>query len=74
VPFGLNGERKTRTDRFAVQQNRARATDAMFAADMRTRQRKFVADEITEEETRLDAAPMAHAVYGHLDGNEVQAA
>lgn len=43
MSIGLDGKRQTRARRFPVEENRARAANAVFTADVSTRQPKFVA-------------------------------
>ena len=52
-PVGLDGEHQARADGLAVELHRARAADAVLAADLRAGQ-ALVADEVREQRARLD--------------------
>ena len=52
-PFAGNGIGDARARRHAVEQHRAGAADAVFAAEMRAGQIELVADEIGEIGARL---------------------
>ncbi len=54
APVGLHGEDAAATYRDAVQEDRACATDAVLAADVRPGQPQAVAEEVGQQEPRLD--------------------
>ena len=56
VTVGLHGEHDAGARRLAVEQNRARAAHAVLAADVRAGEAEVLAQEIAEQEPRLDAA------------------
>ena len=60
----LHGETQARADGDAVEPHRAGAADAVLAADVRARQAERVADEVGEEQPRLDELAAAAAVDG----------
>ena len=55
-PVGLHGEQAAAAHRDAVEEHRARAADAVLAADVRAGQAQPVAKEVGEEQSRLDRA------------------
>jgi hypothetical protein len=67
VPFRLDGEGKTRSHRFAVQQHRARAAHAVLTSDVRSGEPQVLAEKIAQEQTRLHAPPVTDAVDGNID-------
>ena len=66
-PFAGNRIGDARTRRHAVEQHRARAADAVFAAEMRTGQIEFVADEIRQIGARLGESLHRALVHGEFD-------
>src|SRR5207249_10529446 len=52
--IGLHAEHAAAFDGFAVQLHGARATEQSFAAHVRTRQARNVAQEMNQQQTRLD--------------------
>ena len=66
-PVCLDGEQQARASRGAVEDHRAGAADAVLAADVRPGKAESVADEIREEEARLDDLAVAAAVDRKLD-------
>ena len=54
--ISLDGEHQAGADRFAVELDRAGATDAVLAPDVRPRQSRVMADEVREQGARLDLA------------------
>ena len=67
MAVGLDGEHDARARRLAVEQNRAGAAHAVLAADVRAGQPEILADEIAEQQARLDLALVASAVDGDAD-------
>jgi hypothetical protein len=67
VPFRLDGEGKTRSHRFAVQEHRARAAHAVLTSDVRSGQPQILSEKIAQEQTRFDAPPVTDAVDGDID-------
>src|ERR1700722_18653776 len=65
--FGLHREHQASAGTVAVDQHRAGAADALLAADMGAGQAQRVAQEIGEEEPRLNGGAMDRAVDGHAD-------
>src|SRR5262249_36567046 len=68
----LDGEQQARADRLAVELDRARAADAVLAADVRAGQPGLVADGVGEEEARRHRTAVLGAV--DLDGDLSHAA
>ena len=64
---GLHGEQQARADGDAVEPDRARAADAVLAADVRPGQAERVPQEVGEEQPRLDLLAIAPAVDGDVD-------
>src|SRR5712691_4574268 len=64
---GLHGEHGARFDRIAVEDHRARAAVRSVAADVGARHPEHFADEVHEEEPRLDFRLARGAVDGHAD-------
>ena len=64
---GLDGEDRAGLDAAAVDQHRARAALARVAADVRAGQQQLLAQEVDEEQARLDVALAHLAVDGHRD-------
>ena len=63
----LRGEQQARAHGDAVELHGARAADAVLAADVRPGEPELVAEEVGEEEPRLDVLAVAPAVDGHVD-------
>ena len=59
----LHREQKARAHAVAVDQHRAGAADAVLAADMRAREAERAAQEVGEQQTRLDGALVSVAVH-----------
>ena len=53
-PVGLHGEQAARAHRDAVEPHRARAADAVLAADVGAGEAEAVAEEVGQEQPRLD--------------------
>ena len=64
---GLHGEQEARADGHAVEAHRARAADAVLAADVRAGKPEAVAEEVREQQARLDVLAVAAPVDGDLD-------
>jgi hypothetical protein len=64
----LYGEKDAGSDRLAVKQDRAGAAGAVFAAYVGAGQAELVAQEIAEQQARLDRALVGFAIYGEGDG------
>ena len=58
---GLDGEQQAGADGLAVELHRARAADAVLAADVRAVEAGVVADEVGEEQARGDLGLVAVA-------------
>ena len=69
VSVGLDGKHDASADSLTVEQNRARTTDAVLAADVGAGEPELLADEIAQQQARFDFALMANAVDGEVDGN-----
>src|SRR5688572_3405887 len=63
----LDREHQAAAHNFAVDAQRARAADAVLAADVRAGQPELIAQEIDQVLARLDAARHLGAVYGERD-------
>ena len=66
-PVGLYGEQAAAAHRDAVEEHRARAADAVLAADVRPREPEPVAEEVGQQQSRLDRSRTVRAVDGELD-------
>ena len=66
-PVGLHGEQAAAAHRDAVEEHRARAADAVLAADVRPRQTEPVAKEVGQQQTRLDRLSHRAPVDRELD-------
>ena len=66
-PFAGHRIGDARARRHAVEQHRACAADAVFAAEMRTGQIEFFADEIREVGARLGQGLHRALVHGECD-------
>jgi hypothetical protein len=64
APIGLNSEERTGFDGFAIQEHRARPAVGGIAADVRASQAQDIAQEMDEEEPRLDLSLAGHAIDG----------
>src|SRR4029453_7852010 len=71
---GLHGEEEARTHRTAVNADRARAADAVLAADVRSGQAERVPEKIGEQKSWLAVPPARAPVDGKLDGGHGDAA
>ena len=69
VAVGLHREHDARPRRLAVEEDRARAADAVLAPDVRAGQAEILAEEIAEQQARLDLAAVPRAVHGDVDGD-----
>src|SRR6185312_709019 len=67
LAFGLHCEHQTRAHRRAVDKHRARAADAVFAADMRAGLPAVLADRVGERAPRLDGDVTRAAVDRERD-------
>ena len=65
----LRGEEEARAHGHSVELHRARAADAVLAADVRPGEAEAVSEEVGEEEARLDVLAVATAVDGDVDGD-----
>src|SRR5262249_16470485 len=65
----LNREHQARANRFAVEQHRARAADAMLATDVGTRQVEVLADEVDQCLAGFDRTPARRSVDGQVEGD-----
>jgi hypothetical protein len=63
----LHGKHETRADRFAIQQHRAGAANAVLATDVRPRQAQIVPDEVGQELPWFDFAPVLSLVDSNRD-------
>ena len=63
----LHGEEAAAADGDPVQEDRARAADAVLAADVRPGEPQAVAEEVGQQEPRLDSLAHRAAVHGELD-------
>ncbi len=68
APVGLDGERQAGAHRLAVELHRARAADAVLAADLRAGE-ALVADEVRQQRARLDLGLVLGAVDAHGDAH-----
>ena len=59
----LHGEEQAGADGFTVEEYGAGAADAVLAADVRARQAQVVAQEIAQQQARLDFALIRAAIY-----------
>ena len=66
-PSSLHGEHQAGAHAVAVDQHRAGAAHAVLAADMRAGEPERVAQEIGEQQARLDRSLVGRAVDRHLD-------
>jgi hypothetical protein len=64
---GLCGQHDARSRRFAVEEDGAGAADTVLAPDVRTGERELAADEIAEQQARLDIALVQRAVHFHAN-------
>ena len=67
MAIGLHRQHQAGTHRRAIQQDRAGAANAVFAADMGAGELQFVAQEIAEQHPGFDAAAISRAVDRQLD-------
>src|SRR5262249_50118104 len=67
MTVGLDREHEAGAHRVAVEQHGARPADAVLAADMSSGEVEIVAQEVAQQKTGLDLAPMDFPV--HLDRN-----
>ena len=63
----LDGEHQARAHRLTVHQHGAGAADAVLAADVRAGEAELVAQEVAEEQARLDVGGVGRAIDGHAD-------
>ena len=68
VAVHLHREQQARAHCLAVQQNRARAARTLFTADMGAGQSQIVAQEVAQQQSRLNRALVGRAVDGDVDG------
>src|SRR5262245_7908901 len=66
-PVSLSGEEQARADRLAVEHHRARATDAVLAAEMGAGEAEVLPQEVGERPPRFDLALARLAVDGDPD-------
>src|SRR6185295_15707213 len=64
---GLHREQEARPDRRAVEADRVGAANTVLAADVGAGEPERVAQEVGEQEARLDLLAVHPAVDGHLD-------
>ena len=69
---GLHGEHQARAHRLAVHQHGAGAADAVLAADVRAGEAELVAQEVAEQQARLDLGGVGRAVDGHADAETIR--
>src|SRR5438445_531996 len=67
-PVSRDGEEQAGARAVAVDQHRAGAAHAVLAADMGARESERVAQEIAEQQARLDRALVGRAVHRHGEG------
>src|SRR3954462_8325549 len=67
APVGLHREERARLHRLSVEQHGARAAMARVATDVRSRHPQVLAQEVDEEQPRLDLPLLGLSVDGHLD-------
>ena len=67
VSIRLHRKDSARSDRLAVPQHRAAATDTVLAPDVGAREPKFKANKVGEQDSRLDISLMSHTVNGDSD-------
>ena len=67
APVRLHGEEAAAAHGDPVQEDRARAADAVLAADVRPGEPQTVAEEVGQQEPRLDGLAHRAAVHGELD-------
>ena len=67
APVRLHGEEAAAAHGDPVQEDRARAADAVLAADVRAGEPQAVAEEVGQQEPRLDGLAHRAAVHGELD-------
>ena len=67
MAIGLHREHQAGTHRRAIEQDRAGAANAVFAADMGAGKQQFVAQKIAEQHPRFDTAAIRRAVDRQLD-------
>src|SRR5262245_19425417 len=70
---GLHREHQAGARGLAVDQDRARTTNAVLAADVRPREAEVLADEVDQQLARGAAALAWHAVDRQPDGRELAA-
>ncbi len=73
VAIGLHGEHQAGADRLSVEQDGARAAHAVLAADVRAGQTQLVAQEVAQQQARLDGPFILGAVDGdgHIEFEKV---
>ncbi len=67
VAVGLDRQHQAGAHRLAVDEHRAGAADAVLAADVGAGEAELVAQEVGEQQPRLDLALVGPAVDRHLD-------
>ena len=65
----LNSEHDARPNWLAIEQDCARAADAVLASDVRAGQSEILSDKVAEQQTRLDLALVLYAVDVHVKCN-----
>lgn len=68
MTISLDGEHQARAHRFAVEEHGTGTADAVFTPHVRPGEGKVVAQEVTEQQARFDAAPERRAVDRHRYG------
>ena len=71
-PVRLHREREARPRRASVEQDRAGAADAVLAPDVRAVEVQLVADEVGEQQARLDQPLVADPVDRDRDGDHAR--
>src|SRR5262245_5382238 len=65
--IGLHRKHQARSNAVAIDQHRAGAANAVLAADMRTGEPERLAQEIGEQQPRLDCKFVGLAIDGNID-------
>jgi hypothetical protein len=73
MTVGLDGQHDARPHRLSVEEDRARAADAMLAADVRAGQLEILAQKIAQEQPWLDVGFAVAAVDEDSDDHDARA-